>query len=202
MLGWATTIVAPPDGSMESYLKLINALANRKDRVFLPGHGGPVDKPQRHARALRTHRLAREAAIFNRVQAGDRNVVDIVANVYQATDKRLHGAAALTALAHLNVWGIRGKSRYKARLASTLFSNLRDPEAMPIRRFCGFSKQSQLFILSAFRRSLHSLTRNTLARWRGLYPGVERIHELDNSSCIGAKVIGPETGCAAHVDVG
>ena len=109
VMGWATTIVAPPDGSMESYLNSLTLLANRKDRVFLPGHGGPVEKPQRHARALKTHRLAREAAIFNRVQAGDRSVVDIVANVYQATDKRLHGAAALTALAHLERLGDQGK---------------------------------------------------------------------------------------------
>lgn len=109
VMGWATTIVAPPDGSMESYLNSLTLLANRKDRIFLPGHGGPVDKPQRHARALRAHRLAREAAIFNRVQVGDRNVVDIVANVYQATDKRLHGAAALTALAHLVRLGDQGK---------------------------------------------------------------------------------------------
>lgn len=109
VMGWATTIVAPPDGSMESYLNSLTLLANRKDRVFLPGHGGPVDKPQRHARALKAHRLAREAAIFNRVQAGDRSVVDIVANVYQATDKRLHGAAALTALSHLERLGDQGK---------------------------------------------------------------------------------------------
>lgn len=101
VMAWATTIVAPPDGSMESYLGSLDLLAKRKDRIFLPGHGGPVDKPQRHTRALKTHRLQRETAILNRVLAGDRNVMGIVANVYQSTDRRLHGAAALTALAHL-----------------------------------------------------------------------------------------------------
>lgn len=109
VMGWATTIVAPPDGSMESYLNSLTLLAKRTDRIFLPGHGGPVEKPQRHARALKTHRLAREAAILQRVQAGDQNVRDIVANVYQATDKRLHGAAALTALAHLERLAQQGK---------------------------------------------------------------------------------------------
>ncbi len=109
VMGWATTIVAPPDGSMESYLNSLTLLAKRKDRVFLPGHGDPVHTPQRHARALKAHRLAREAAILQRVQAGDTQLSAIVASVYHATDKRLHGAAALTALAHLERLAAHGK---------------------------------------------------------------------------------------------
>jgi glyoxylase-like metal-dependent hydrolase (beta-lactamase superfamily II) len=109
VMGWATSIVAPPDGSMESYLHSLALLAKRKDRVFLPGHGGPVVNPQRHCRALKAHRLARESAILKRVQAGDTNLTSIVANVYKATDKRLHGAAALTALAHLERLAAHGK---------------------------------------------------------------------------------------------
>ncbi len=101
VMGWATTIVAPPDGSMESYLASLSLLSKRKDRIFLPGHGAPVQNPQRHSRALRAHRLAREQAIMDRVKAGDADLGTIVSNVYHATDKRLHGAAALTALAHL-----------------------------------------------------------------------------------------------------
>lgn len=109
VMAWATTIVAPPDGSMESYLGSLDLLAKRKDRIFLPGHGGPVERPQRHTRALKTHRLQRETAILNRVLAGDRNVEGIVASVYQSTDRRLHGAAALTTLAHLERLVRKGK---------------------------------------------------------------------------------------------
>ena len=47
VMGWATTIVAPPDGSMESYLNSLTLLAKRKDRVFLPGHGDAVAPPNR-----------------------------------------------------------------------------------------------------------------------------------------------------------
>ena len=109
VMGWATTTVAPPDGSMDSYIDSLTLLAKRKDRVFMPGHGGPVDNPQRRTRALKAHRLAREAAILMRVQAGESQLSAIVANVYHATDKRLHGAAALTTLAHLERLAAHGK---------------------------------------------------------------------------------------------
>ncbi|MGB8816320.1 MAG: MBL fold metallo-hydrolase [Rhizobiaceae bacterium] len=101
VMGWATTIVAPPDGSMESYIASLETLAVRKDKVFLPGHGGPITKPQSHVRALKAHRLWREAAILERIRKGGRSLQDIVSEVYKATDPRLHGAAALTAMAHL-----------------------------------------------------------------------------------------------------
>lgn len=119
VMAWATTIVAPPDGSMESYLNSLSLLAKRKDRVFLPGHGGAVLNPQRHARALKAHRLAREAAILNRVQAGDTDLYAIVAHVYQATDKRLHVAAAMTALAHLERLELHKKIIIQGELGSS-----------------------------------------------------------------------------------
>lgn len=113
IMAWATTIVAPPDGSMDSYLKSLSVIARRHDKVLLPGHGGPVTSPQRHARALKAHRLQREAAILNRVLQGDSDLKHIVAQVYQATDPRLHGAAALTALAHLERLQSLGKITVK-----------------------------------------------------------------------------------------
>ena len=43
----------------------------------------------------------REEAIFNRVKAGDHTIGEIVANVYVDVDPRLHAAAGLSTLAHL-----------------------------------------------------------------------------------------------------
>jgi glyoxylase-like metal-dependent hydrolase (beta-lactamase superfamily II) len=119
VMGWATSIVAPPDGSMERYLDSLSLLAKRKDTVYLPGHGGPVKEPQRHVRALRAHRLLREAAILRRVQKGDTRVLDIVASVYASTDKRLHGAAALTVLAHLERLADHGKIKFDGPLGAS-----------------------------------------------------------------------------------
>ena len=43
----------------------------------------------------------REEAIYNRVKAGDGTIGEIVASVYSDIDPRLHAAAGLSTLAHL-----------------------------------------------------------------------------------------------------
>jgi glyoxylase-like metal-dependent hydrolase (beta-lactamase superfamily II) len=101
VMAWATTIVAPPDGSMADFMASIERLLGRDDRLFLPGHGGPVTEPASFLRGLRTHRRMRERAVLERIRAGDRLIADMVKAIYAKTDPRLHGAAALSVLAHL-----------------------------------------------------------------------------------------------------
>lgn len=98
---WATSIVAPPDGSMADYMRSLDKMLERDDKQYLPGHGGPVNDPAKFVRALRTHRKMREAAILDRLQRGDRRIEEMVAAIYRDTDPRLHRAAALSLLAHL-----------------------------------------------------------------------------------------------------
>lgn len=101
VMAWATTIVAPPDGAMSDYMRSLDKLLMRQDRLFLPGHGGPVTEPSAFMRGLRAHRRMRETAILARIKAGDRSIGDMVKVIYRNTDPRLHGAAALSVLAHL-----------------------------------------------------------------------------------------------------
>ncbi|GAK71775.1 putative hydrolase [Agrobacterium rubi TR3 = NBRC 13261] len=101
VMAWATTIVAPPDGSMSDYMASLAKLLKRDDRLFLPGHGGPVNDPTAFMRGLRAHRRMREKAVLARIKAGDRTIPDMVKIIYRSTDPRLHGAAALSVLAHI-----------------------------------------------------------------------------------------------------
>lgn len=101
VMAWATTIVAPPDGSMGDYMASLEKLLTREDRIYLPGHGGPVREPASFLRGLRTHRRMRERAVRERVLAGDRQIADMVKIIYRETNPALHGAAALSVLAHL-----------------------------------------------------------------------------------------------------
>jgi glyoxylase-like metal-dependent hydrolase (beta-lactamase superfamily II) len=101
VMAWATTIVAPPDGSMADYMASLDAMLARDDRLLLPGHGGPVVNPPAFLRGLKTHRRMRERAVFERVRAGDETIPAMVKVIYASTDPRLHGAAALSVLAHL-----------------------------------------------------------------------------------------------------
>lgn len=109
VMAWATTIVAPPDGAMSDYMASLDRLLEREDRLFLPGHGGPVNEPTAFMRGLRTHRRMRERAILARIRAGDRTIPEMVKVIYHSTDIRLHGAAALSVLAHIEDLVERGE---------------------------------------------------------------------------------------------
>jgi glyoxylase-like metal-dependent hydrolase (beta-lactamase superfamily II) len=109
VMAWSTTIVAPPDGAMVDYMASLDRLIERKDRLLLPGHGGPVVRPQQFLRGLKAHRKMRERAILERLAAGDRTIPEIVRAIYRDTDPRLHGAAALSVLAHLEDLVARGR---------------------------------------------------------------------------------------------
>lgn len=109
VMAWATSIVAPPDGAMSDYMASLDKLLEREDRRYLPGHGGPVDQPAQFVRALRTHRRMREAAVLERLRKGDNRIEDMVKIIYRDTDPRLHRAAALSLLAHLEDLVERGE---------------------------------------------------------------------------------------------
>jgi glyoxylase-like metal-dependent hydrolase (beta-lactamase superfamily II) len=111
VMGWATTVIAPPDGSMGEYLASMEKLRARDDLVYWPAHGGPVLEPQRYVRALAHHRRQREHAILQRLEAGDETIPAMVARIYEGTDARLHGAAALSVFAHLEDLVERGLVR-------------------------------------------------------------------------------------------
>lgn len=111
VMAWSTSIVAPPDGSMSDYMASLDRLLARDDRLLLPGHGGAVARPQAFMRGLKAHRKMRERAILERLRLGDRTIPAIVASIYTDTDPRLHGAAALSVLAHLEDLVSRGAAK-------------------------------------------------------------------------------------------
>jgi glyoxylase-like metal-dependent hydrolase (beta-lactamase superfamily II) len=101
MMGWATTVVAPPDGDMSAYLESLDKLLARNDEIYFPTHGAPIENPKRFVRAVKTHRLMRDAQIVEQLRKGRSNIKDITTAMYADVDKRLHGAAALNVYAHL-----------------------------------------------------------------------------------------------------
>ncbi|MGO8420956.1 MBL fold metallo-hydrolase [Rhizobium ruizarguesonis] len=109
VMAWSTSIVAPPDGSMADYMESLDRLIAREDRLLLPGHGGPVTEPSSFLRALKAHRLRREQAVLARVRAGDSGIAEMVKVIYRDTDPKLHGAAALSVLAHIENLMERGE---------------------------------------------------------------------------------------------
>ncbi len=101
VMAWATTVVAPPEGKMNDYMGSLRKLLNRDEAVYHPAHGPARRDPLPLVHGILAHREAREEAIYSRVKAGSRSLEEIVAEVYAGIDPRLQGAAALSALAHL-----------------------------------------------------------------------------------------------------
>ncbi len=108
VMAWSTTVVAPPDGSMAAYMASIDKLRGLEHARYWPGHGGPVTEPQRFLRGLVQHRRQREAAILNRLGAGDDTIAAMVPVIYQGLAPALHGAAALSVLAQIEDLVLRG----------------------------------------------------------------------------------------------
>ena len=101
VMGWSTTVVAPPDGDMAAYMASLRKLLARGDSILWPTHGGPVRDPKPFLEAYIAHRLEREAQILASLANGIGTIPEIVARLYADVDKRLHPAAARSVLAHL-----------------------------------------------------------------------------------------------------
>jgi len=101
IMGWSTTVVSPPDGDMAEYMRSLDKLLGRDDRVYYPAHGDPVTDPQRFVRAIATHRRQRERQILDLLEQEAQAIPAMVAAMYRGIDPRLHGAAGRSVLAHL-----------------------------------------------------------------------------------------------------
>ncbi len=108
VMGWSTTVIAPPDGDMTDYMASLDVLLTRDDEVYWPTHGTSIEDPQNFVRAYIDHRRAREAQVVERLKAGDSDIRKMVEVMYADVDKRLHPAAALSVLAHMQDLTNRG----------------------------------------------------------------------------------------------
>jgi len=101
VMGWSTSIVAPPDGSMIDYMASLDRLAARSEDLYFSGHGPEIAEGRRYVRFLIRHRQAREVSILHRLAKGEADIPTIVRAIYIGIDPRLTGAAGYSVLAHL-----------------------------------------------------------------------------------------------------
>ncbi len=109
VMAWSTSIVAPPDGAMGDYMTSLRKLLGRPERRYFPGHGGPVEQPQRFVQAMIRHRLMREASILEALRDGPATIAGLTARVYAGLQPSLFGAAALNLFAHLEDLAQQGR---------------------------------------------------------------------------------------------
>lgn len=114
VMGWSTTVVAPPDGDMAAYLASLAKLMEREDHVYYPAHGEQIDKPRRFVRSLIGHRKQREGQIVRLLAKGVGAPEAMVDAMYAGLDPRLKGAAKGSVFAHLIELERRGQAREEA----------------------------------------------------------------------------------------
>jgi glyoxylase-like metal-dependent hydrolase (beta-lactamase superfamily II) len=118
VMGWNTSVIAPPEGSMADYLRSLELLGERSDRVYLPGHGGRIEEPQRLVKAFLLHRRMREQAILDCIRTGTNTVRGLVPAIYRDLDPKLVNAASLSVLAHVEHLISRGLVRCDSPLSA------------------------------------------------------------------------------------
>lgn len=101
VMGWSTSVISPPDGHMGDYLFQLARMRDRDFTRLWPTHGPAVESPSAFIQAYIDHRLAREDQILACLADGHETIRDMVAVMYADVDKRLHPAAAHSALAHV-----------------------------------------------------------------------------------------------------
>lgn len=101
IMGWSTTVISPPDGNMGDYFSSLEKVRDRGYSTIWPTHGPPVTDAGPFVSAYISHRRKREAAILERLQAGDTRIPEMVKTIYKDVDKRLHPAACHSVLAHM-----------------------------------------------------------------------------------------------------
>jgi glyoxylase-like metal-dependent hydrolase (beta-lactamase superfamily II) len=101
VMGWSTSVIAPPDGDMAAYMTSLERLLARDDRILYPTHGSPITDPKNFIAGYLAHRRAREAQVIEALQDGADTVAAMVPRIYRGLDPALYPAAALSLTAHL-----------------------------------------------------------------------------------------------------
>ena len=101
VMGWSTSVIAPPDGDMAAYMRSLEKLLAREDALYWPTHGPSIDAPKPHVAAFIAHRRERSAAILDAIAAGEETIPAMVARIYVGLDPKLTAAAGRSVLAHL-----------------------------------------------------------------------------------------------------
>ena len=101
VMGWATSLVSPPDGDLTDFMASCRRLRAHNWRAFHPGHGGPIADPGGRLDWLIEHRLTRERQILAALESGPATARALAERIYTETPAALIPAAERNVFAHL-----------------------------------------------------------------------------------------------------
>jgi glyoxylase-like metal-dependent hydrolase (beta-lactamase superfamily II) len=101
IMGWSTTVIAPPDGDLTDYLASLDRVQARGFATLYPTHGAPITAVAPFIDAYRAHRLERLAQIVGGLANGPATLSDLVPRLYADVSPSLWPAASRSMLAGL-----------------------------------------------------------------------------------------------------
>ncbi|HTM78187.1 MAG TPA: MBL fold metallo-hydrolase [Devosia sp.] len=101
IMGWNSTLVSVPDGSMADYMASLDKVIALPFSHYVPAHGGPIADGVTYAKALKAHREARNEQVLAAVKAGASSLSAVVSAVYPKIGLQLLRAATMMVTAHV-----------------------------------------------------------------------------------------------------
>jgi len=125
-MGWASSLVSPPDGDLVAFMESCRRLAARGARVLYPGHGASVEDPAGRLAWLIAHRQSRESQILAALEHAPATPATLAARIYRDTPPSLMPAATRNVLAHLVALAETGRVTAAPALSAEAVYALRD----------------------------------------------------------------------------
>tara|TARA_B110000003_G_scaffold50673_1_gene49710 strand:- start:115 stop:1026 length:912 start_codon:yes stop_codon:yes gene_type:complete len=101
IMDWSTSVISPPEGDISQFMNSCEKLCKHNWKKFYPGHGFPVESPNKRLMELMHHRMTREAEIINILRETEATISQITKSVYSDIDKNLITVASRNVKAHL-----------------------------------------------------------------------------------------------------
>lgn len=125
IMGWNSTLVSVPDGSMADYLASLEKVIALPYRHYIPAHGGPIADGPAYAKSLLAHRQWRNEQVLAAVKAGARSIGAVVKAIYPTQPLAVRRAAAMTITAHVEYLEAQGLLRVQRGWFGTQLATLR-----------------------------------------------------------------------------
>lgn len=101
VMGWASSLVSPPDGDLDDFLASCQRLRDYGAEVFYPGHGAPVVNTTERLDWLVDHRNTRTCQILKGLEMAPQTAQSLASLIYTDLPAGLLQAATRNVFAHL-----------------------------------------------------------------------------------------------------
>ena len=111
LMGWASSLVSPPDGDLTDFMSSCHALAATGVTRGYSAHGAPINDAQTRLSDLISHRLMRESEIILALEHAPADPLTLTKAIYKDVPEALFPMAQRNVLAHLIDLTARDRAR-------------------------------------------------------------------------------------------